>query len=156
MMSFYTSPLLLTPPTVYWNSRGGVGGIQVFSQQSTVMNLQTLFLRIQFFPNYQHITVVQVMHHLHHTWSSSCRQLTPRQKNLLIMSLQGFKKQNYLQHNITHKAGVTQEQPNNTDSLSTHIHQSCLPSLLCWWCEALWRVPHPVDPAGHRQAWRVD
>lgn len=52
--------------------------------------------------------------------------------------------------------GCCEEQPNNTESRSTHIHQSCLPSLLCWWCEALWRVPHPAGPAGHRQAWRVD
>lgn len=63
---------LLALPTIYWYSRGGVGGIQVFSQQGTVMNLHTLSLRIQFFPNYQHITVVQVMHHLHHTWSAGC------------------------------------------------------------------------------------
>lgn len=45
----------------------------MFSQQSAVTNLQTLFPRIQFFPNDQHITVIQVVHRLHDAWSLSCQ-----------------------------------------------------------------------------------
>lgn len=66
----------LIRPTVYGYSRGGVGGVQVFSQQSAVTNLQTLFPRIQFFPNDQHITVIQVVHRLHDAWSLSCQRPT--------------------------------------------------------------------------------
>lgn len=51
-------------PTVYRYSRGGVGGVQVFSQQSAVTKLQTLFPRVQLFPNDQHVAVVQVVHRL--------------------------------------------------------------------------------------------
>lgn len=58
--------------TINWYSRGRVGGIEVFSQQSTVMDLQTLSLRIQLLPNYQHITIIQVVHHLHHTGPVGC------------------------------------------------------------------------------------
>lgn len=73
-LASFTSLLSPAPPTIYRNSRGGVGGVQVFSQQSAVMNLQTLPLRIQLLPNDQHVAVVQVMHHLRHTWSPCCRQ----------------------------------------------------------------------------------
>lgn len=48
----------------------------MFSQQSAVTNLQTLFPRIQFFPNDQHITVIQVVHRLHDAWSLSCQRPT--------------------------------------------------------------------------------
>lgn len=64
------------PPTVYWYSRGGVGGVQVFSQESAVTDLQSLFPRIQFFSNDQHITVIQVVHGLHDAWSLNCQRPT--------------------------------------------------------------------------------
>lgn len=44
----------------------------MFSQQSTVVNLKTLSLCVQLLSNYQDVTVVQVMHHLHHTWPTDC------------------------------------------------------------------------------------
>lgn len=66
------------PPTVYWYSRCGVGGIQMFSQQSAVMDLQTFPFRIQFIPDHQNITVVQVVHHLHHTGPVGCTRVENR------------------------------------------------------------------------------
>lgn len=48
----------------------------MFSQQSAVTNLQTLLPRIQFFPNDQHITVIQVVHGLWDARSLSCQRPT--------------------------------------------------------------------------------
>lgn len=48
----------------------------MFSQQSAVTNLQTLFPRVQFFPNDEHVTVIQVVHRLHDARSLNCQHMT--------------------------------------------------------------------------------
>lgn len=136
-----TNRVRIAPPTVYGYSRGGVGGVQVFPQKSAVTNLQTLFPRIQFFPDDQHVAVIQIVHGLHDARSLSCQRPTGDTKSQSPVAGQEF-----INTGSSFFTGILWQK-------CTHARWSRLPSLLCWWCEAPWRAPPPAEPAGHRPAW---
>lgn len=125
-LASFTSLLSPVPPTIYRNSRGGVGGIQVFSQQSAVMNLQTLPLRIQLIPNDQHVAVVQVMHHLRHTWSPCCRQLPTHDRIIGSVRVAGIICCAYTQRLACHQNALHSRPPRPSPFITVLVMWSSL------------------------------